>query len=170
MRHGGPGAIGAIVVVLVSGALWVFGVLETSHAARLGATLVLVVLVSALLRRCARTRLHRSGLDAALRRDQSASSVRPMSLERLERLTAMSFTTGDVHFRLRPVLVEIATHRLRAFRGIDLERDDVATEALLGPRLYEIVRAGRPHPADRWARADVTADDVAEFVSVLESL
>jgi len=66
--------------------------------------------------------------------------VRPMDLERLERMTTWGRSSASrVDLTIRPVLREIAIVRLRR-RGIELDRDDVARE-LLGERLWELVKA-----------------------------
>ena len=66
--------------------------------------------------------------------------VRPMDLERLERMTAWGrLSASRVDLTIRPVLREIAIARLRQ-RGIELDRDDHARE-LLGERLWELVKA-----------------------------
>jgi hypothetical protein len=69
-----------------------------------------------------------------------AQRVRPVDLERLERVTAWGRSSAaPVDLRLRPVLREIAMVRLRR-RGIELDRGDDARE-LLGERLWELVKA-----------------------------
>ncbi len=55
----------------------------------------------------------------------------------------------DVHFRLRPVLVDLAGDLLASRRGIDLERDPERARAALGEPTWELVRPDRPEPADR---------------------
>lgn len=73
----------------------------------------------------------------------------PPGLDRLERLMILATATaGDVHFRFRPVVREVATELLLSGHGIDLDRDPAA-EALLGPALWELVRPHRPPPAVR---------------------
>jgi hypothetical protein len=72
--------------------------------------------------------------------------VRPVDLERLERVTAWGRSSpAVVDLRLRPVLRDIAIARLRR-RGIELDRGDDARE-LLGERLWELVKA-RPLSGD----------------------
>ena len=55
----------------------------------------------------------------------------------------------DVHFRLRPMLVELAGELLLARRGIDLERSPERAHAVLGDDTWEIVRPDRPQPRQR---------------------
>jgi hypothetical protein len=62
-----------------------------------------------------------------------------------------------LHVRLRPVLREIAAHRLWMRFGVDLDRDGRARE-LVGANAWELVRPDRPPPSDRLARGPAPAD------------
>ena len=68
--------------------------------------------------------------------------------ERVLRLA--SFSAGDAHRGLRPLLQEIADERLRAGHGVSLDDDRAAT--LLGAETWELVRPDRPTPHDLRAR------------------
>src|SRR5207248_752064 len=48
--------------------------------------------------------------------------------------------TADVHYRLRPLVSEIAVARLARRYGIDLARRPERARELLGPRTWELVR------------------------------
>lgn len=73
--------------------------------------------------------------------------IRP--LEELEHAVAFSLGTAfDVHYRLRPHLVRIASHRLER-RGVSLAAQPDRARTLLGPELWELVRSDRPEPEDR---------------------
>jgi hypothetical protein len=72
-------------------------------------------------------------------------------LARLDRIVSNATTgAGDLHLRLRPILREIAADGLR-HRGVDLDADPEAAQALLAPQTWELVRADRPRPADAFA-------------------
>ena len=73
----------------------------------------------------------------------------------------------DLHARLRPTLVELATELLSGRRGIDLERDPARARAILGDDAWELVRPDRPDPADRHAPG-LADDDLARIVTALE--
>jgi hypothetical protein len=69
---------------------------------------------------------------------------------RLEREVALASARAfDLHYRLRPVLREIADHRLESRRGIRADEMPDAAEAALGPAAWELVRSDRPEPTDR---------------------
>jgi hypothetical protein len=84
------------------------------------------------------------------RRAVPAESPRPQQLVALERLvTTAGPSAVSVHAYLRPLLIEIVSHRLAA-RGQTLERMPEKTgREVLGDRLWDIVRPGRPFPQDR---------------------
>jgi hypothetical protein len=87
-------------------------------------------------------------------------------LARLDRIVSNATTdAGDLHLRLRPILREIAADGLR-HRGVDLDADPEAAQALLAPETWELVRPDRPRPNDafapglRPAQLDAVLDDL----------
>ncbi|HEX2302354.1 MAG TPA: hypothetical protein VHH57_01915 [Gaiella sp.] len=124
------------------------------HAALVGHVWLVVLLALGL--GAALGRLHRavprrpSQFESAFTMTPSPPA-RPVSLARIEReVTLATGTAFDVHFRLRPVLREIATGLLLR-RGLDLERSPDRARSVLGPELWELVRPDRPPPEDRTA-------------------
>jgi hypothetical protein len=92
----------------------------------------------------------RSQFDAALAQ-MRAGPPRPadLALERdveLSRLNAFHY-----HVRMRPVLREIAAHRLRSRFGIDLHREPERARELVPSRAWQEVRPDCPPPEDRLA-------------------
>jgi hypothetical protein len=70
-------------------------------------------------------------------------------LEELERAVDFALGTAfDLHFRLRPHLVRVATTRLAA-RGVNLRTQPDRACALLGPDVWDLVRPDREPPEDR---------------------
>jgi hypothetical protein len=63
-----------------------------------------------------------------------------------------------LHVRLRPILREIAGHRLWMRSGIDLDREPVRARELIGANAWELVRPERPPPSDRLAPGPALAD------------
>ncbi len=74
-----------------------------------------------------------------------------------------------LHVRLRPILREIATHRLWMRFGVDLERDHERARGLIGPEAWELVRPERPPPSDRLAPGP-PASDLVRVVEELERI
>jgi hypothetical protein len=73
----------------------------------------------------------------------------PLALAR--DLDLSTLTVFHLHFRLRPLLREIAAHRLRAHYGVGLDSEPERARELVGAQAWELVRPLRPPPADRLA-------------------
>jgi hypothetical protein len=90
-----------------------------------------------------------SPYERALRR-RPRRALRPPELGKIEREVALAAGSAfDLHFRLRPILREVARHRLSRRRGLDLDAGAAETRALLGDELWELTRPDRPPPDDR---------------------
>jgi hypothetical protein len=76
-------------------------------------------------------------------------------------------TAFDLHYRLRPTLVEIAHNRL-AGRGISLENEPRA-KGVLGDEAWELLRPDREPPRNRNAPG-IGADELGRLVGVLEKI
>ncbi len=63
-----------------------------------------------------------------------------------------------LHVRLRPLLREIAAHRLWMRFGVDLDREQGRARELIGANAWELVRPERPPPTDRLATGPRLAD------------
>jgi len=101
------------------------------------------------------------------RRGAPRAPSSPPQLVELERLIGTAHVSAlQLHAYLRPLLAEIASTRLAA-RGVTLEGlSDETGRPLLGDRLWELVRPGRPFPEDR--RAPGLSD--AELATMLDRL
>ena len=107
---------------------------------------------------------------AASLRQPRVTVERPGALVRLEREVSMAGSAAfDVHYRLRPALVELATGLLSSRRGIDLEREPERAHAVLGDDVWELVRPDRPQPTQR-LRAGIDAAHLDRVVSALEQV
>jgi hypothetical protein len=144
------------IAAAIMATIWagVFVVVLPGNATIVGHIWLVVVLalsVGVALERLRRALPRRpSPFDAAFAPRRRARA-RPASLARLEReVTLASGTAFDVHFRLRPLLQQLAGGLL-VRRGVDLERNPARAEALLGPRVWELVRPDRAAPDDRTA-------------------
>jgi hypothetical protein len=104
------------------------------------------------------------------RRSARPAPARPDQLVALERLVASAETSAlHAHAYLRPLLAEIASHRLAA-RGQTIEQiPDTAGRELLGDLLWDLVRADRPFPENRHGPG-VPAPELRTMLEVLEGL
>jgi hypothetical protein len=108
-------------------------------------------------------------VEAALARPERLHERLP-ELARLEREVALAGGSAfDVHYRLRPVLREVAAGLLAARRGVLLDRDPARARALLGEEAWELVRADREPPRDRHGPG-IPPDRLARVVDALESV
>ena len=95
-------------------------------------------------------------------------SLRIAERDKLEREVQLGMQTAfDLHYRLRPTLVEIAHNRL-AGRGISLENEPRA-KSVLGHEAWELLRPDREPPRDRNARG-IGTDELGRVVSMLERI
>ena len=90
-------------------------------------------------------------------------------LDRLQRELSMGATREyDLHYRLRPVVREIAAGRLER-RGLSLDSGSAAVRELLGDDLWKLVRPDRKPPQDRQAFGPGLAE-LRQTVETLERL
>jgi hypothetical protein len=78
-------------------------------------------------------------------------------------------STFHLHMRLRPLLREIAAHRLWLRFGVDLDRERERARELIGGEAWELVRPGRPPPSDRLAPGP-PASHLSKVVEDLERI
>jgi hypothetical protein len=91
-------------------------------------------------------------------------------LERTERAVLLAASNAfDVHYRLRPILREIATQRLATRRGLALDRDTTASRAVVGEETWELVRPDREPPQLRFGPG-VPAVELRQVVAALERI
>ncbi len=126
------------------------GLGERLYAAAMAA-LVLVVLVRAV------SALSAGGtgetFDELVDPGSDAADGRLLGVASLEQSVRFgSSSAGDFHTRLRPVLADIARHRL-SDRGVQLDSaaQQERVEAILGSVAYELVKPGVPPPYERFA-------------------
>jgi hypothetical protein len=74
-----------------------------------------------------------------------------------------------LHVRLRPILREIAAHRLWMRFGVELDREHDRARELIGAEAWELVRSERSLPSDRLAPGP-PASDLLRVVQELERL
>ena len=117
--------------------------------------------------RAASPHVHEPSLAAELEDPLDVPPQRPRELERLEREVYLSLGSSFyLHHRLRPVLREIAAHRLLRRHGVELDGRPDAARRLLGDEAWEWLRQDRPEPRDRWA----PGPPLAELRGVVDAL
>jgi hypothetical protein len=120
--------------------------------------------------RAASPDVHEPALVAELDDPLDVPPERPRELDRLEREVYLSLGSSFyLHHKLRPVLREIASHRLLRTRGIELDARPDAARRVLGERAWEWLRADRAEPRDRWAPGP-PLQELRDVVDALERI
>jgi hypothetical protein len=90
-------------------------------------------------------------------------------LERIDRLVVLGAANEfDLHYRLRPLLRQLAADRLHSRHGVDLDRSPHRAEPLLGDELWALVRPDRQ--VGRRTAPGVAPARLADHVERLEHL
>jgi hypothetical protein len=83
-------------------------------------------------------------------------------------LSGAEWIQAELHYRLRPLVREIAAARLSRRHGVDLDRQPERARALIGEgRVWELVRPEREPPEERHARGWSRAE-LEELIDELE--
>jgi hypothetical protein len=99
-------------------------------------------------------------------RQRPGDSAEPVLVREVE---LASFNEFHLHVRLRPILRDIAAHRLRARYGVDLDDEPARARELVGTAAWELVRPERQPPEDRLARGPAVAE-LERVVGELEEI
>jgi hypothetical protein len=111
--------------------------------------------------------VHEPTLDDDLDDPLDPLPERPAELARLEREVYLSCGSSFyLHHRLRPMLREVAGHRLLIRHGVDLDARPEAAEPILGAVAWSWLRPDRPEPRDRWA----PGPPLAELRAVVDAI
>ena len=87
--------------------------------------------------------------EAIVRTKAAPPPPEPASFKSARWLVVNASTAGGLHFRVRPVLVELTEARLRSSHGIGLA--DPRAPTVLGDELWTVVRPDARSPDDRMA-------------------
>jgi hypothetical protein len=164
----------ALGVGLATVALILVAVLEPGKRGLEGDIYVLVVggmavLTAVLAARRAYPVSVSSSVAAALE-SEPREAISPSDLDRTGRVLSMASNAAfDVHFRLRPILREVAEQRLAERRGLRLDSGDRRVRDALGNDLWEVVRPDREPPTRRFGEGISTAR-MQRILERLESL
>jgi hypothetical protein len=144
-------ATGFLLATLGLGVVLVLGGL--SHSDAIDAWILVVggigLIAAVRTTRAAHGRARPSALEAALARTPEPAE-RPGELSRIEREVDLGISSAFyLHFRLRPLLRQIAEHRLRSGAGLELDR---AGSSVFEPDEWELLRPDRPEPRDPHGR------------------
>jgi hypothetical protein len=102
---------------------------------------------------------------AAMRRAPAESGESALVRE----LELSTYNAFHFHARLRPLLRDVAAHRLRSRYGVELDAEPVRARELVGAVAWDVVRPDRPPPSDRMA-AGPTVAELRVVVDELEAV
>lgn len=109
-----------------------------------------------------------SSIELALRRRRPPAE-RLEELQKIENAVSFAgFSAFDYHYRLRPLLREVADQRLAAHWNVNLSADSRAAKKILGDHVWVAITSGE-HPDDRDAPG-IKIAELGVIVSRLESL
>jgi hypothetical protein len=105
-----------------------------------------------------------------LRTRRQVHPERPAGLEEVERAIDFAvWNPADLKHRLRPLLREVAAHRLRNRRGADIDRQPELARRLLGEVAWDLIQ-GPPGPEPEPARTGASVVAIRETIQRLEDL
>lgn len=163
-------ALPVLVATVVLVVLLALRPLSTSRAFAIWIILLAAMALLALVRHSRLGGARRgSSFEAALR-VRPATTPQPVEFLRMGRELELGIAdAAHARRRLLPLLRAAATARLASRHGIELDRRPDAARERLGEDVWELLRPGRPVPADRHARG-VPRDRVLAVIERLESL
>jgi hypothetical protein len=98
-----------------------------------------------------------------------AGPPEPGELSLTRDLELSTWSAFHLHTRVRPVLREIAAHRLLARYAVDLDGEAPRARELVGASAWELVRPDRPPPRDRLS-AGPPLGELRRVVEELEAI
>lgn len=156
---------------LALGGLLIVDVKAFSVGLRWGMLLIGLVWIAYLVHRALRGWSEGDG-GAILPRRRSRRAKRPPPIPQLvdlERLMEFASATAfDVHYRLRPRLIGIATHRL-ARHGVTLTGQPEQARAMVGARAWALIRPDRPPPEQRHGPG-IQSAELQQIVEEIDAL
>lgn len=165
-----------VVPAIVGGTAGIL--LATSHlGVSLLAVLALVVLVAGLL---AQPLLYRELTHAKpnaslppytyLRDEAVRRAFRGPSIGHTRDLLLLSSNAYDLHFRFRPILIDVVSDLLALRARIDFHEHPEQARPLIGPVLWDLVRPDRPVPAGRFSDPGLDAQSMKRLLDELERI
>jgi hypothetical protein len=131
----------------------------------IGAVILLALVRAIRVRAPARRKSRFDSALVAMRRKPVDASESALVRE----LELSTYNTFHFHARLRPLLRDIAAHRLRSEYGVELDTEPLRARELVGKEAWDVVRPDREPPADRLA-AGPTAAELRTIVDELEAI
>ena len=100
----------------------------------------------------------------------AAGSLSGPSLAHTRDLMQLAGNAYDLHFRLRPILVEAVRDLLALRERVDLDAEPERAGRLLGAELWELIRPSRPVPEGRFGDPGLDTRRLQLLVDDLERI
>jgi hypothetical protein len=107
---------------------------------------------------------------AQLREEAMRRMFRGPSIGHTRDLLLLSSNAYDLHFRFRPILIDVVSDLLALRARIDFHEHPEQAHELLGPVLWDLVRPDRPVPAGRFSDPGLDARSMQRLLDELERI
>jgi hypothetical protein len=107
---------------------------------------------------------------AHVRDELTARSFRGPSFAHTRDLLLLSSNAYDLHFRFRPVLIDVVSDLLALRLRVDFHEQPEQARALIGPDLWDIVRPDRPLPTGGFSDPGLDAPHLERLIDDLERM
>lgn len=107
---------------------------------------------------------------AQLLDDQRVSAFRGPSLAHTKELLLLAENAYDLHFRFRPLLIDVVSDLLSLRARIDFHEHPEQAQAHLGADLWEVVRPDRPVPKGRFGDPGLSPQALQRVLLDLERI
>jgi hypothetical protein len=105
-----------------------------------------------------------------LRDEVVRSSFRGPSMVHTRDLLALAGNAYDLHFRFRPVMIDVVSDLLALRQRLDFHEHPEQARASIGPELWDIVRPDRPVPTGRFSDPGLDARRMERLLDDLERI
>jgi hypothetical protein len=164
----GPAVVGGLIGIL----------LATSHEnLSLVVVVAMVALVAAflaqpiLLRELTHAQVSTTLPPYSYLRDEAVKrAFRGPSIGHTRDLLLLSGNAYDLHFRFRPILMEVVSDLLALRARIDFHEHPEQARPLIGPVLWDLVRPDRPVPAGRFSDPGLDPTSMKRLLDELERI
>jgi hypothetical protein len=103
-------------------------------------------------------------------REELVRATRGPSLVHTRDMLLLASNAYDLHFRLRPLLVDVVSDLLALRARIDFHEQPEQARELIGQQLWELVRPDRPVPVGRFSDPGLDAASMERLLDDLERI
>jgi hypothetical protein len=105
-----------------------------------------------------------------LRDEAVKRAFRGPSIGHTRDLLQLSSNAYDLHFRFRPILIDVVTDLLALRARVDFHEHPEQARAHIGPVLWDLIRPDRPVPTGRFSDPGLDAQSMKRLLDELERI